>query len=239
MPENNRKISEFPTENPPENSRYFVTADEGTANFKINYLQLSGAITDGMRELIATNITNISNNTIRSIGLTTPQYLTLATHSSLFAERVFTLGGGLAGTDGGADGNYTLKVDPYDPTSATADASDYVLIADADDAWSLKKVTAGSIADAGSPGLTSPLTTKGDLWGYSTDNTRIPVGKDGQVLFSDESISYGTAWGTAFISGASFSGYSKALSDKTLFALLLRYPLMSVKKNLRDFPIKQ
>ncbi len=28
---------------------------------------------------------------------------------------------------------------------------------------------------------------------------------------------------------ASFSGYSKALSDKTLFALLLRYPLMSVK----------
>lgn len=38
------------------------------------------------------------------------QFLTLALDGDLSAERVFTPGTGLAGTDGGADGNYTLDV---------------------------------------------------------------------------------------------------------------------------------
>ena len=38
------------------------------------------------------------------------QYLVLATHTDLLEERVFTPGDGLAGSDGGAGGNYTVSV---------------------------------------------------------------------------------------------------------------------------------
>jgi hypothetical protein len=39
----------------------------------------------------------------------------------------------------------------------------------------------------GSAGSASPLTTKGDLYGYSTTGIRVPVGTDGQVLSADSS----------------------------------------------------
>ena len=38
------------------------------------------------------------------------------------------------------------------------------------------------------------LTTKGDVHGYSTENTRVPVGVDGTVLTARSSDSYGIAW---------------------------------------------
>lgn len=43
-------------------------------------------------------------------------------------------------------------------------------------------------------GTTSPLTTKGDLWGYSTLDARIPVGTNGQVLTADSAESLGVKW---------------------------------------------
>jgi hypothetical protein len=43
-------------------------------------------------------------------------------------------------------------------------------------------------------GLTSPLTTKGDVWGYSTANARIPVGTNGQVLTADSTQALGLKW---------------------------------------------
>lgn len=45
-------------------------------------------------------------------------------------------------------------------------------------------------------GVTSPLTTKGDIWGYSTVNARIPVGADGSVLRGDSSQALGVKWDT-------------------------------------------
>lgn len=48
-------------------------------------------------------------------------------------------------------------------------------------------------ADAGGNG-SSPLTTKGDLYGYDTANNRIPVGIDGQVLSVDSSVALGVKW---------------------------------------------
>ena len=62
-----------------------------------------------------------------------------------------------------------------------------------------------TVTDAGSgvaqvsinPGLSSPLTTKGDLWGFDTSNNRIPVGSNGQVLTVDSTQSLGVKWAAA------------------------------------------
>ena len=57
----------------------------------------------------------------------------------------------------------------------------------------------------GGGGLSSPLTTKGDVWGYSTTNARVPVGTNGQVLTADSTAATGVAWATpAGASGPAF-----------------------------------
>lgn len=42
--------------------------------------------------------------------------------------------------------------------------------------------------------VVSPLTTKGDIYGYSTTNARIPVGTNDQVLTADSTAALGVAW---------------------------------------------
>lgn len=65
--------------------------------------------------------------------------------------------------------------------------------------------TAGQFLSAGVPaagvstlswaaGSSSPLTTKGDIWGYSTVDARIPVGTDDYVLTADSSAALGVSW---------------------------------------------
>jgi hypothetical protein len=46
-------------------------------------------------------------------------------------------------------------------------------------------------------GGTSPLTTKGDLYTYSTLDTRLPVGADGQILYADPAEPTGLRWDDA------------------------------------------
>ena len=41
----------------------------------------------------------------------------------------------------------------------------------------------------------TPLTTKGDVYTYSTTNARLPVGTDGQVLVADSAEATGLRWG--------------------------------------------
>lgn len=45
-------------------------------------------------------------------------------------------------------------------------------------------------------GTPSPLTTKGDVWGFSTVNARIPVGADGRLLQADSSQALGVGYST-------------------------------------------
>lgn len=50
---------------------------------------------------------------------------------------------------------------------------------------------------------TSPLTTKGDLYGYAAAPTRLPVGTNGQVLTADSAQSLGVKWATPAVGGGS------------------------------------
>ena len=52
----------------------------------------------------------------------------------------------------------------------------------------------------------SPLTAKGDLFGYSTTQARVPVGNDGETLVADSSASTGLRWQTGFNSNAIING---------------------------------
>jgi|GEM_PF-4396635 len=51
------------------------------------------------------------------------------------------------------------------------------------------------ISSGGDARLVSPLTTKGDIWGFDTANNRIPVGADGTVLTADSTQDLGVKWG--------------------------------------------
>ncbi len=47
------------------------------------------------------------------------------------------------------------------------------------------------------PNSSSPLTTKGDLYGFSTANTRVAVGANGLFLKADSSAGAGVTWASA------------------------------------------
>jgi hypothetical protein len=62
----------------------------------------------------------------------------------------------------------------------------YVLSVDLAETTGLKWVAPSSFA--------SPLTTKGDLYGYTTEDARVPVGTNGYVLTADSAQAAGVGW---------------------------------------------
>lgn len=60
-------------------------------------------------------------------------------------------------------------------------------------------------------GSSSPLTTKGDLWGFSTVDARIPIGANGYVLTADSGEALGLKWAAA--AGGSGEAISKTIAQ--------------------------
>lgn len=60
--------------------------------------------------------------------------------------------------------------------------------------FNFQKTDADKLAAAANAAFTSPLTTKGDLLGYSTTNARIPVGTNGKILAADSTQATGVKW---------------------------------------------
>jgi hypothetical protein len=61
-------------------------------------------------------------------------------------------------------------------------------------------------------GGSSPLTTKGDLYTYSTTDARLAVGANGSTLVADSSEATGLKWVTA----GTFTSYTPTLTNMTL-----------------------
>ena len=70
--------------------------------------------------------------------------------------------------------------------------------------WELTQGAAQTGGGYSSGGVTSPLTTKGDIWSFSNANARLPVGADGQVVTADSTQALGLKWATP--AGGSLAG---------------------------------
>jgi hypothetical protein len=61
----------------------------------------------------------------------------------------------------------------------------------------------------------SPLTTKGDLYGHSTVDARVPVGADGRLLTADSTAALGVSWQALDLSGYPASGLATRWENMT------------------------
>lgn len=58
----------------------------------------------------------------------------------------------------------------------------------------MAKTNATTASTGSGGGITSPLTTKGDLWGFTTLDARFPVGSDHQILIANSAAPSGLSW---------------------------------------------
>jgi len=79
-------------------------------------------------------------------------------------------------------------------------------------------------------GGSSPLTTKGDLYTYSTTDARLGVGTNGQILKANSSAATGLEWGAGSaltkIASASFTTQSSIVVDDCFTTSYKNYVLM-------------
>lgn len=62
----------------------------------------------------------------------------------------------------------------------------------------------------------TPLTTKGDLFGFDTADARIPVGTNGHILTADSTQSLGLKWAAPAAAGFTFAAYTPTYTNFTL-----------------------
>jgi hypothetical protein len=137
--------------------------------------------------------------TVTSVGLTAPAFLSVAS-SPITTSGTIALsysGTALPGPNGG--------------TGQTSFTTGDILYASSSSALSKLGIgssgnillVSGGLPAWGSAPASSPLTTKGDLYTYSTTNARLAVGTDGYILTASSPQATGLQWASAAtISGA-------------------------------------
>jgi hypothetical protein len=68
-----------------------------------------------------------------------------------------------------------------------------------------RSTSAATFFDYVQTGSVSPLTTKGDLYGFSTVDARVPIGTNNQVLTADSAQALGLKWATPTSPAKSFT----------------------------------
>lgn len=94
-------------------------------------------------------------------------------------------------------GNYNQYSVMYQNTAGSVPATPaaaHMALYFKDDGYLYSKNPAGTESQVGN----MPLTTKGDLFGFTTGAARIPLGSDGQVLTVDTTTALGVKWATPY-----------------------------------------
>jgi len=71
-----------------------------------------------------------------------------------------------------------------------------------------RSTSAATFFDYVQTGSVSPLTTKGDLYGFSTLDARIPIGTNGQILTADSTAALGLKWAAAASPSYTWTSYT-------------------------------
>lgn len=117
----------------------------------------------------------------------------------------------ITGEETSASGGFVYELNSGDKLRLSADATAANAVNTVADGSRLSFVLlSGAVGPQGPAGSVSPLTTKGDLFGYDTADARIPIGTDGHVLTADSTQSLGLKWAAS--SGFSGGTYSASSS---------------------------
>ena len=82
-----------------------------------------------------------------------------------------------------------------------------------------RSTSASTFFDYVQTGSVSPLTTKGDLYGFSTLDARIPIGTNNQVLTADSTAALGLKWGAVPSASYTYSSYTPTVTQSGTLTL--------------------
>jgi hypothetical protein len=166
---------------------------------------------------------------VTSVGMTVPAFLSVAgspiTGAGSFAV---TLSGTALPIANGGTGNVSAAA-AFDGLSPMTTGGDLIYGGAAGTGTRLANGSAGQVLQSNGttlapswedPAAASPLTTKGDIYGFSTVNDRFPVGTDGQLIRADSTQTLGLGWVTPSSTSTAATIVSRDASGNTVLTNL-------------------